>query len=232
MKPGALGTRMKRYEGVFSGSLPRRIPVVIRIDGKAFHTLTRKIFGKEYDPAFVGMMQSAAEYVMKEFQGCDFCYGQSDEVSFLLTDYTTVRTQPAYDYDINKLVSISASTMSVRFSNILSRSSLATTAVFDSRAFSVPQDDVANYFLWKQQDATRNAIQMLGQKHFSHRQLHGKSCNEIQEMLFSQTGINFNDCPTEQKRGWCIVDGTLDSDIPIFSQDREYVERHVFVRRD
>ena len=120
------------------------------------------------------------------------------------------------------------------------------SAMFDSRCFNIPEEEVTNCFIWRQQDATRNAIQMLGQCNFSHKELHGKSCNDIQDMLMLQKGINFNDMPTEFKRGVCcvknrmvcepygnriLVDGAsegnwvFDKEIPIFTQDRNYVER-------
>jgi tRNA(His) 5'-end guanylyltransferase len=97
---------------------------------------------------------------------------------------------------------------------------------------SLPQDDVCNYFIWRQIDATRNAIQMAGREHFSHKELHKVNCNGIQEKLFQEKGINFNDYPTVRKRGFCIVKGVVDLDIPIFTKDREYVERWVYVRED
>jgi tRNA(His) 5'-end guanylyltransferase len=102
-------------------------------------------------------------------------------------------------------------------------------AMFDSRCFNIPVEEVTNCLIWRQQDATRNAIQMLGQCNFSHKELHGKSCNDIQDMLMLQKGINFNDMPTEFKRGVCCrknEDGkwTIDKEMPIFTQDRDYIE--------
>ena len=124
-------------------------------------------------------------------------------------------------------------------------------AMFDARVFNIPKEELTNAFIWRQQDATRNAIQMLGQTYFSHKELDKKTCNMIQDMLMTQKGINFNDMPIEFKRGICCikeeyypeakpgfenceVDATsvrtrwvLDYDIPIFTQDRTYIERFV-----
>ena len=116
--------------------------------------------------------------------------------------------------------------------------------MFDSRVFTIPREEVCNYLLWRQQDATRNSIQSVGQANFSQKQLHGKSCNDIQDMLMLQKGINWNDYPTTLKRGSCCIktviqdpdvdikDGaypvtrwSIDNEIPIFSQDRNYVEK-------
>lgn len=67
---------------------------------------------------------------------------------------------------------------------------------------------------------------MLGQSLFSHKELHKKSLSDIQEMCF-QKGVNWNDWPTHWKRGRCFIKGELDNEIPIFTQDRNYIERHL-----
>jgi tRNA(His) 5'-end guanylyltransferase len=124
--------------------------------------------------------------------------------------------------------------------------SLTKGAMFDARCFSIPKEEVCNYFIWRQQDATRNSIQMVGQANFSHRELQNKSCNEIQDMLMTQKNINWNDFDTVKKRGSCcaktgkhtIVDiqtgeqkerlvWEIDKNIPTFTQDRNYIERFV-----
>lgn len=227
-----IGNRMKQYERVSEYMLPKRIPVIIRIDGRAFHTVTRAKFGKNWSAVFVDYMIEVAKTVMRDIQGCNFCYCQSDEVSFLLTDYKTIKTECWFGYDISKLVSISASiassVFSVRYGDYLS---------FDSRAFSLPQDEVCNYFVWRQIDATKNAVQMAGREYFSHSELKNKTCNNIQEMLFQKKQINFNDYPIIRKRGFCVVRDKMgfpevDMTIPVFSQNRDYVEHHVYVRED
>ena len=222
-----IGDRMKRYENISAFYLPHRIPVIIRIDGRAFHTITRRRFGKNWSMEFVEQMINTAKTVIADMQGCDFCYSQSDEISFLLTDYRTINTDGWFGYDIRKLISISASLASSVFSRLYGRD-----IAFDSRCFSLPHDEVCNYFIWRQIDATRNAIQMAGREYFSHKQLHLKSCNEIQEMLFQQKSINFNDYPIIRKRGFCLIKKELDKEIPIFTQDRQYIEKWVYVRED
>lgn len=222
-----IGNRMKEYERVTEMMLPYRIPVILRVDGRAFHTITRKRFGKKWSLEFTEQMVATAKAVMKEIQGCNFCYSQSDEISFLITDYKTIRTDAWFSYDVRKMTSISASIAAATFSQIYGQ-----VVAFDSRVFSIPQDDAVNYFLWRQIDATRNAIQMAGREYFSHKEMHLKSCSMIQEMLFHGHGINFNDYPVIRKRGFCIVNGELDKEIPIFSKDREYIEKFVNVRED
>ena len=115
-------------------------------------------------------------------------------------------------------------------------------ALFDARAFILPKEEVCNYFIWRQQDATRNSIQMVAQNEFSQKELHGKNCSVLQDMLMLEKGINWNDCSTVQKRGSCIIkvaapiddNGTIrykwacDEEIPIFTQDRDYIDKLVF----
>ena len=128
-------------------------------------------------------------------------------------------------------------------------------AMFDARCFNIPKEEVTNLCYWRQLDASRNSIQMVGQANFSHKELQNKSCNDIQDMLMIQKGINWNDLPTYQKRGSCCVrnkiviesDGVkatvqlrdasksenewiIDTDIPIFKgEGREYIDRLVFI---
>ena len=221
-----IGNRMKRYENVSGWELPHRIPVILRIDGRAFHTITRKRFGKAWSQEFTEQMVETAVKIQSDIQGCSIAYSQSDEVSFLITDYKTIATESWFGYDARKMISISASLASAVFTQLYGKH-----VCFDSRVFSLPQDEICNYFIWRQIDATRNAIQMAGREIFSHKQLQNKSCNEIQEMLF-QKGTNFNDFPIHRKRGFCIVDGEPKFDIPIFTQNRDYIEKHVYIRED
>lgn len=223
----SLGDRMKQYESVSEWILPRRIPVILRVDGRAFHTVTRKRFGKAWSQEFVEQMIETAMAVISDMQGCGIAYSQSDEISFLLTDYKKISTDPWFGYDARKMISISASLASSVFSRIYGRN-----VCFDSRVFSVPQDDVCNYFIWRQVDWFRNSVQFAGREYFSHKQLQKKSCNEIQEMLFQEKGINFNDYSNLRKRGFCIVDKKIDLEIPDFKKDRQFIERHVYIRED
>jgi tRNA(His) 5'-end guanylyltransferase len=223
--------RMKRYENVSKYFLPRRIPVIIRIDGRSFHTLTRKLFMKGYDVNFISKMQQLSLFMRENIMGCKFCYSQSDEISFLLTDYKTIQTEPWFGYNLQKIVSISASLASSVFSDLCN-----TRVSFDSRAFSLPADDVCNYFIWRQQNAIINAIQMAGQEQFSHKELKNVSCSEIREMLLDKN-IDFEQFPILRQRGFCVLKdelkGTiLDEEIPVFSQDRTYIEKFVNIRED
>src|SRR5690349_18649920 len=242
----SLGDRMKGYEDTFRVYLPKRLPMIIRVDGKAFHTFTRNL-NRPFDPDFMDCMLQTAKFLCEEIQGVKLAYWQSDEISLLITDYDTLTTQAPFDKNLQKLVSISASLATSAFNQATYRSNLAffehgvedkfkQLGNFDSRAFVLPKEEVCNYFLWRQQDATRNSINSLGQHHFNHRELHGQNTDQVQELLFKHKGINWNDLPTLEKRGACVVKNDtgwiVDRDIPIFSQDRLYINRLVNIGED
>lgn len=231
-------------------------------------------------------MQETAKYLCENIQGCSLAYTQSDEISLLLIDCQRFETSAWFDYEIQKMTSISVSMATMAFNRIFNdlvreyrfnngenfdlstkegeekhyllqayKSSMDKGAMFDSRVFNIPREEVTNYFYWRQLDASRNSVQMVGQANFSHKELQNKSCNDIQDMLMTQRGINWNDFPTYQKRGSCVVknkivlesDGVkekcmlrdpkhgennwiIDCDIPIFKgEDREYIEQFVNV---
>lgn len=269
-KKDSLGDRMKKnYEERYKIALTRRSPVIIRLDGKAFHTFTKN-FDRPYDEVLHYAMNETTRRLCENIQGCKLGYTQSDEISLLLTDFDTITTDAWFDYELQKMCSIAASMATLYFNKALAvavnaemspdmpqarykalDNALNKGALFDARAFNIPEDEVANYFIWRQQDATRNAIQMLGQTHFSHNELNKKTCSMIQEMLYQEKGINFNDMPTAFKRGICIIkvekssifidaktnnfvqDGPIrkvweiDTEIPIFTQNRAYIESRI-----
>lgn len=107
-------------------------------------------------------------------------------------------------------------------------------AMFDARCFNIPKEEVCNLIYWRQLDATRNSIQMVAQSLFSHAELQGMSCNKLQDKMFTEKGINWNELPTYLKRGTAVVKSVeeegwiIDVDMPILQgEEREYVERCV-----
>ena len=261
-----LGKRMKEfYEARSRTYLPRRIPVAIRIDGKAFHTFTRG-FQKPFDEVLGNSMVRTMEYLCKNIQGCVFGYTQSDEITLLLIDYKQLNSEAWFDYQTQKMCSIAASMATMAFNEAFQKEvhkfhnehcrvdehlgyctdnwdseeneklygiycKKLRTALFDARVFSIPKEEATNLVYWRQLDATRNSIQMVGQANFSHSELQGKSCNMIQDMLLTQRDINWNDYPTRWKRGvaWKRSIG-VDYDMPVLKgEDRKYVDEVIFV---
>lgn len=233
-----LGDRIKTYEGAFKHTLPIRMPVILRIDGKAFHTYTAKCV-KPFDETLINAMDTVAIALCERIQGAQIAYVQSDEISVLIHGYKKHNSSPWFDNEIQKMVSVSAA---IAAGHMTAISHTITgnpgIAAFDSRAFVLPESEVCNYFLWRQQDATRNSIQMLARSLYSHKELDSKNSSELQELCHAK-GKNWNDEPTYHKRGRCIVkehyqdaaSGTIrskwavDDEIPIFSQDRDYINK-------
>jgi tRNA(His) guanylyltransferase len=241
----SIGDRMKGYEAVWDQALIRRTPAIIRVDGKAFHSFTRHM-DRPFDAGLRGCMEAVALALCEGAQGAKMAYLQSDEVSVLLTDFDTLQTEPWFGNRVQKMASIASATATVAFAQAY-RSLFGEDGMplFDARVFAMPREEVANYFVWRQQDATRNSIQMAARAVFSHKQCHGKNQNDLQEMLWGEGGINWNDYPTAFKRGACVVrrpeamvipagprEGdtidrmrwVVDREPPIFTQDRDYVE--------
>lgn len=224
-----LGTRMKTfYENIPKTRLMRRVPVAIRLDGKAFHTFT-KGFQKPFDFVLMDTMQQTMKYLCENIQGCVFGYTQSDEITLILVDYQKFTSDAWFDYEVQKLTSVSASMATMAFNKYFSEnvveynlthdplvkrreglldnyiSAVEKGAMFDARCFNIPKEEVTNLIYWRQLDATRNSIQMVGQAHFSHDELQDKTCNMIQDMLMTKYGINWNDFTIPCKRGTACI---------------------------
>jgi len=262
MDKTSLGDRMKSYENVNRMYLIPNTPTLIRIDGKAFHSFT-KGFNRPYDEVLMKAMNETARYLCKNIMGCKLAYVQSDEITLLLTDYDTYQTQSWFGGNIQKIASVSSSMATMAFNrffeDILFNTSLTAEladiyydkvgiAMFDSRVFQLPKEEVVNNFIWRQQDATRNSVQLVGFTYFSNKEMYKKSCSEVQDMLMIKKEINWNGYSTDKKRGRCIIkesytveseDGKLsdrsrwviDTEIPIFTQNRDYIENLVYVNR-
>ena len=194
-----LGDRMKEfYEDRNRIKLMRRTPVILRLDGRAFHTLTRHM-EKPFDRNFIRNMQATAEHVFQNIQGAKACYTQSDEISVLICDYDTIDTNAWFDYNVQKMVSISASLASVCMSVRIGKA-----VEFDARCFNIPREEVLNYFRWRYNDWTRNSVQMLSRAHFSHKELNCKGRADMHEMLHAK-GINWADLDPVCKNGTIIL---------------------------
>lgn len=255
-----LGKRIKGYEQVAKTVLMKRTPVMIRIDGRAFHTFTRG-FKKPFDEILVKSMQETMKYLCENIQGCKFGYTQSDEITLVLTDYDTLTTDAWFDYEVQKMCSIAASMATMAFNKVFSKNveneifeyrnssvpqsveiqkeikeyheilkkAIEKGAMFDARCFNISKEEVTNAVYWRQLDSARNSIQMVGQANFSHKELQNKTCAMIQEMLFSEKGINWNNYPTYLKRGSACKKinnkWEIDLDMPMLKgEDRQYLE--------
>ena len=231
-KRDSLGDRMKgNYENRSKTYLVRRMPVIIRLDGKAFHTFTRG-FNKPFDEVMMQTMQQTTLKLCQEIQGCVFGYTQSDEITLVLVDYNDINTDAWFDYSVQKMCSVASSMCTLYFNKIFAEmvdvfiansdvtpeeeklervynKAIEKGAMFDARAFNIPVEEVTNCVLWRQQDATRNSISSLAQSKFSHKELQGKSSSQMQDMLMEKFGINWNDLTIPEKRGTAVYKRTI-----------------------
>ena len=170
-----LGDRIKNnYENRSRYYLARRTPVIVRMDGKAFHTHLAKA-NKPFDDKHISAMGVVSLFLLENIQGAKAVYTQSDEISLLLTDYDTLETSAYLDYNKSKLESILASYTSVQYNkNYGYRFGILTEAIFDARAFNIPKEEVVNYFLWRARDWERNSLFMYANSFYSHKELEGK----------------------------------------------------------
>lgn len=235
------GKRMKEnYEEAAKFRLLRRTPVAIRIDGKAFHTFTRG-FDKPFDDVLMKSMDMTMVSLCKNIQGCVLGYTQSDEITLILIDYQNLNSQPWFNYEVQKMCSVSASIATAAFneyyeifrtSNRIKHHS--QEANFDSRCFNIPREEVTNLLYWRQVDAIRNSTEMVGRTYFSQKELMNKSQDDIKTMLLEQKNVSVDSYYHYYTRGRCCIktkDGWLnDYEIPIFKgEGREYVEKRINV---
>ena len=265
-----LGKRMKEYyENIPKTKLMRRAPVIIRTDGRAFHTFTRG-FKKPFDEILIKSMQETMKYLCENIQGCVLGYTQSDEISLLLIDYKNLNSSAWFDYEVQKICSIAASMATMAFNKSFTKNAeefmtdcassyemeglcgkgteeyklcevyqkaIEKGAIFDARCFNIPKEEVTNYFYWRQLDAIRNSIQMVGQANFSHRELQFKTCEDIKDMLYVKDEIVWELLPTYKQRGSCCIkqdyiyenilrkQWVIDNNIPLFKEEgRDYIE--------
>jgi tRNA(His) guanylyltransferase len=250
MNKDTLGDRAKKYEAVSRHKLTERMPVIIRCDGKAFHSYLRGC-KRPFDENVVSCMNDTAKYLCQHIQGAKLAYVQSDEISILLTNYQDTNSQSWFDNDISKMCSVSAGMASAYFTSISNRIfGQIKMAVFDARVFTVPREDVCNAILWRQQDCLRNSVQMVARYFFSHKECDHKNNTQLRAMIATNGVDWYDNLPVNLKQGRCIIkhqsdkaasnpktgeaitalrsEWVVDNNIPIFSQDRDYIEKLIY----
>jgi tRNA(His) 5'-end guanylyltransferase len=259
-----LGDRMKEYEAIPSNKLISKIPVLIRIDGRAFHSVT-KHFTKPFDQVLIKTMQETTKELCENISDCRIGYTQSDEISLLIYPKDIWTSELFFGGKVQKICSITASMATMffyknfiknvkEFQDFVSKEEKPESKKlldtynkiiekginFDSRCFNIPIEEVENYFIWRQQDATKNSIQMVARTLYSHKELEGKKFADLNELLF-QKDVNFDKLPTVWKRGTAVikipqsiqVEGQsnpvirnkwwVDNDMPIITEHRDYI---------
>ena len=228
----SLGDRMKKYEAVSKTTLVSRMPVIIRLDGCHFHTVTRG-FKKPFDEVMIKTMQDTMKYLCENIQGCVLGYTQSDEITLVLVDYKKLNSDAWFDNEVQKMVSVSAAMATYAFNKFFAQNvkdwgnkpaevtaegiekdlnlftayekAIKNGAYFDSRVFNVPREEVTNCVYWRQKDAERNSINSLAQSLFSHKSLQGLKLKDTLTKIEQEGGVIWGELPTTYKRGSCCV---------------------------
>ncbi len=220
----SLGDRMKEfYENIFRFKLPHKSYFLIRVDGKAFKTYT-KGFQKPFDNHLIDTMNETCKYLCTKIQGAKLGFVQSDEISILLTDLDDIKTSLWFDGNIQKICSVSASLATGQFNSLINKTEIA---FFDARIMCIPsKEEVVNYFIWRQEDATRNSIQSVARAYCSHKECDNLNCNKLQELVFQKHRINWNDYDDGLKRGRCVIKvdkGWNIINAPHFKTERDFI---------
>ena len=230
-----LGERMKEYEMVSRTRLIRRMPVIIRLDGCHFHTLTRGL-DKPFDKDLMNIMQQTMLELCNKIQGCVLGYTQSDEITLVLVDYQRLESMAWYDNQVQKMCSVAASIATQAFEKALTNDMECLTveamhyssikeenkakecwnkqekleekkykANFDARVFNLPTHEVVNNLIWRQQDAIRNSVSSLAQSLFPHKELQNVNSKEMKEKIEAEMGIRWEDLPIDCQRGTAAI---------------------------
>ena len=225
---------MKQYEECYNVRMPRQFPIIVRLDGRAFHSWTRRVNCKRpFDEKLMEMMAKTARHLCESVEACTFAYTQSDEISLLLKDDQSRFSTPWFDKRLQKITSLTAS-MATYFFNAANTFEKKLPAFFDSRAFILPSEDIRAYFIWRQNDAAKNSLSMLAQSLYRQSELIGKKRDDLMD-LCHQKGINWNNLPVPQKRGFAVyrrpvvIQGRMgpvtrmkfmiDANVPVFSAE-------------
>ena len=241
----SLGDRMKLYEKLSEkcDGMINHDPVILRLDGQAFHTWTRKMkLNRPFDASFIGCMQLTLLHLCENIPSCIMGYTQSDEISICLRNDMSDRTMPWFENRLQKLASISASMATYKFNHEAGiYFSTPIPAYFDARTIFLPNlDEVVNYFIWRQNDCEKNSVSSLAQTKFSEKELYKKNTEDKKQML-REIGIDWYKLDTSKKLGsFCNrraekgeYNGKefirnrffIDENIPWFTLDKDYITK-------
>lgn len=204
-----LGDRIKGYEEITQARLLPRSYTILRVDGRSFSNYTKNL-KRPFDEELIEDLNNTWIYLCKNIQNAKLGYAQSDEFTLLLTDFEEVTTQQFFGGNIQKICSVVASMAAAKFNALRSyhnaNPSTMKLAEFDCRVFTVPSRiEAYNTFYWRWKDAERNSISSVAYANFSSKQLHGKSNEQKQEMLWSEKGINWSKLEESLKNGRFFV---------------------------
>ncbi len=202
---------MKEYEVYGDLKVPINSKIILRLDGRSFHSLAKNLnLKKPYDEDFAKLMVKVSKDLFNDFAP-RFIYTFSDEISILLDNIP-------FNGRIEKINSVMASFAASSFTYNLDKQ-ISKAVAFDSRIIPITNDDIPKYFKWRQDEAWRNCINAYGiytlkskySDEVANKKIKGLKSSDIHELLFKE-GINLNDVDNWQKRG-----------IAIYKQNKEIV---------
>jgi tRNA(His) 5'-end guanylyltransferase len=211
----SIGDRMKSYENAFNFYLPHRSYVAIRLDGKCFSKLTKKLkLERPFSTKFINWMTQTTKVLAKEIQGCMIGYTQSDEISFIMSSRQSLEAEPWFANRIQKIVSISASIATAEFNRCMWKENENFSANFDCRIFVLPDlIECYNYLLWRQQDCIKNSISAtayykIGEKlgrAATQKLIHNLNSEQRKQILLKECNIKWEDISNEFKNGIFVI---------------------------
>ena len=241
-----LKEKCQELRAKYDVSMPKKTYAMAMIDGKNFSRLIKNKYEKPFDDKFINMMNEVAIYVCKNVQGCKFAYTQSDEITFVLTDFENEETSAYFDYRLCKMLSIIPSLATAKFNQLVTLNLLDTPcstedmkqiikdmslAQFDCKVWNTDNfNDVFAYFLWRQIDCVRNSKQQAAQTYLPHKELMGKHTDEQVQMLFNKWGIDWNGYSDDKKYGRFIYKEQIEKPIP--NHEEGTCMRSVWVAHD
>ena len=180
-----LGDRMKAFEDSWKVKFPPRMPIIVRIDGRAFHTYTKGLI-KPYHPELHLSMIYAMRLLMLDIGSTIVLgYTQSDEASIFIHTYNKFDTESWFGGEKFKIETVCSSIFTSQFNHQFKLDKLAS---FDARAFVLPKEEVYNYFLWRQRDCVRNAVLSYAKHKFGHTRIQNKNVTQLIDMIGPEWG--------------------------------------------
>lgn len=200
-----LSERMREYELASKTRFPKRVPILIRADGKKFSKFV-KDFEAPFDSLLGEMLKLTAFNVAKKLDGCVFFTQHSDEMSFFINTYQTLNQKGLMNLTKHKIDSEVASMITLEFVKQLVANDLTHLLDkfkgFDARSWVLPKDEVVNYFFERQTSSKRNSIQMYARQYFTQKEINGLSGLLMIEKMREEKNFDWESVDTWHKYGW------------------------------
>lgn len=219
MKFDTLKEKCEYYRSLTDYKLMPNSYVLVMVDGHCFSKLIKNKFDKPFDDLFINMMNETAMYLCENIQGAKFAYTQSDEISILITDFDTPKTDSFFSFRLCKMQSLIAAMATAKFNQMYAK--LANdykgfdlkkfdmkeypTYTFDCKVWTVPNaNDAYAWFLYRQTDCIKNSKAQTAQTFIPHDTLKHLNADEMINLCKETKGIDWYDYPNDRKYGRVI----------------------------